>query len=98
MKKSILLCALATLICSGSNVAALTDNQAQAAFQTADSDASGDLSKAEFQGFIIAIANMGHAEAARAVRFGAVGFRVAFRRADNDRNGKVTLQELQAIR
>lgn len=70
----------------------------QGAFQTADVDASGDLNKADFRTFIVAIANIRHAEADRAVRFDAIGFGAAFRDADKNRNGNVTLRELEAIR
>lgn len=89
---------LALLICCATPAAAQSDAQAQSAFATADANASRDLDTTEFRTFIIEMASLGHPDANRAVRLGAIGFRVAFRNADRDGNGLVTLQELRAIR
>ncbi|MFK7877571.1 MAG: hypothetical protein AB8B71_17640 [Paracoccaceae bacterium] len=89
---------LAALTSCATPAVAQSDEQAQSAFTTADIDASRDLDPAEFRTFIVEMARLGHTEAKRAVRLGAIGFRVAFRNADQDRNGQVTLQELQRIR
>ncbi|MFK7903463.1 MAG: hypothetical protein AB8B49_11570 [Nitratireductor sp.] len=75
-----------------------TDQQAISAFEKADMDDNGALNKTEFQRFIKAVAKLGNKNAARAVRFGSVGFAIAFRDADQNKNGSVTIAEVQTIR
>lgn len=89
---------MAALICCATTAAAQSNEQAQRAFGTADANASRDLDSTEFRTFIIEMASLGHADASRAIRLGAIGFRVAFKKADRDRSGRVTLQEHRAIR
>lgn len=77
---------------------AFSDSQAITAFDNADKDNSNSLNKTEFKVFIKMAAKLGNVNAARAVRFGALGYRVAFGDADKNGNGSVTLEELRAIR
>lgn len=75
-----------------------SDSQAMGAFTKADQNGDKTLSKAELRVFIKAMADMGHSESKRAVRFGSIGYGVAWRRADRDKSGTVTFEELQSIR
>ena len=77
---------------------AVSDQKAEAAFKQADKNADSSLNRPEFEAFIRQMAMLGNPNAARAVRFGFVGFRVAFNDADANGDGAVTARELQKIR
>lgn len=96
--RSITLLVLTSTIGLAQAAAAQSDEQATAAFQSADQDGNGSLNRAELPSFIDAMAALGHAESQRAVRFGRIGYNTAWRRADQDKNGAVTLEELRQIR
>ncbi len=77
---------------------AVSNKQAKAAFIKADKNSDNALTRSEFETFIRQMAKLGNTNAARAVQFGFVGFRIAFSDADKNGNGLVTAAELQKIR
>lgn len=98
MKHASVACAIAFVAALPCAALAFTDAEATKAFNQADKDKNGTLDKTEFRTFIKAIADLGHKEAKRAVRYGALGYGIAWDRADTDNSDTVTLAELDAIR
>lgn len=79
-------------------VLAISNLKAEAAFKRADTNSSASLNRSEFEAFIRQMAKLGNENAARAVSFGFLGFRIAFNDADANGDGQVTSRELQKIR
>ncbi|MDA8870587.1 hypothetical protein N9H93_04290 [Rhizobiaceae bacterium] len=77
---------------------AVSESAAADAFRSADANSDAKLSRREFTRFIRKMAKLGNPNAKRAVRFGAIGFRIGFRNADANGDGFVTSRELQRIR
>ncbi len=98
MLSRLLMVSCVMLIIASIPALAVSNEKAQQAFKLSDKNSDNKLSRAEFESFIRRMAKLGNTNAARAVRFGFVGFRIAFGDADANGDGNVTASELQSIR
>lgn len=97
LRKPVIALSLALAI-SPASAFAVSNKDAAKAFNSADRNSDNALNRAEFESFLRRMAKLGNPNAARAVQFGFVGFRIAFADADANGDGKVTSRELQKIR
>ena len=89
------LLAFSTLTGSAS---AASNPAATKAFEKSDRNGNGSLNPKEFAVFIEVMAALGSRDALRVKSFGANGYRVGFKRADGNGDGKISLAETQRFK
>ena len=69
-----------------------------AAFKRADRNGNRNLNRSEFDRFVRDLSKRGHRLAQRATRFGSLGMNRAWATADSNKDGKVSIKELERLR